>query len=144
MLTIDQLLRFAVAQKASDLHLSAGEPPMLRIHGDIERVERPPLTPEDTHRLLFDVITDAQRRAFQEKLEVDFAFALDDDLRFRVNAFVQNRGEGAVFRTIPTKIPKLRRSQPAADPAQVLRARRRASCSSPARPAAASRRRSPR
>ena len=105
MLTIDQLLRFAVAQKASDLHLSAGEPPMLRIHGDIQRVEGPALTPEDTHRLLFDVLTDSQRRAFQEKLEVDFAFALDENLRFRVNAFVQNRGEGAVFRTIPTKIP---------------------------------------
>ena len=105
MLTIDQLLRFAVAQKASDLHLSAGEPPLLRIHGDIERVDGPALTPEDTHRLLFDVLTDAQRRVFQEKLEIDFAFALDEHLRFRVNAFVQNRGEGAVFRTIPTKIP---------------------------------------
>jgi twitching motility protein PilT len=105
VLTIDQLLRFAVAQKASDLHLSAGEPPLLRIHGEIERVDGPPLTPEDTHRLLFDILTDAQRRTFQDKLEIDFAFALDETLRFRVNAFVQNRGEGAVFRTIPTKIP---------------------------------------
>src|SRR6476659_1120125 len=77
MLTINQLLRFDV----------------------------PSLTAEDTHRLIFDVMNDAQRRIFQEKLEVDFAFALDDELRFRVNAFVQNRGEGAVFRSIPHKIP---------------------------------------
>jgi twitching motility protein PilT len=105
MLTINQLLRFAAQTKASDLHLSAGEPPSLRIHGDIQRVDVPALTPEDTHRLIFDVMNDAQRRIFQEKLEVDFAFALDDELRFRVNAFVQNRGEGAVFRSIPHKIP---------------------------------------
>jgi twitching motility protein PilT len=105
MLTINELLRFAAQTKASDLHLSAGEAPSLRIHGDIQRVDVPALTAEDTHRLIFDVMNDAQRRVFQEKLEVDFAFALDDELRFRVNAFVQNRGEGAVFRSIPHKIP---------------------------------------
>jgi twitching motility protein PilT len=105
-LSISSLLRFAVAQKASDLHLSAGEPPMMRIHGDMFRVDAPALTSEQTHRLIFDVMNDAQRRSFQDKLEVDFAFALDTDLRFRVNAFVQNRGEGAVFRTIPTTIPR--------------------------------------
>ncbi|MBX3160186.1 MAG: type IV pilus twitching motility protein PilT [Deltaproteobacteria bacterium] len=106
MTSISALLRFAVAQKASDLHLSAGEAPMMRVHGDMYRVDMPALTPEDTHALIFDVMNDAQRRTFQEKLEADFAFALDDDLRFRVNVFVQNRGEGAVFRTIPTKIPR--------------------------------------
>jgi twitching motility protein PilT len=106
MVTIPSLLKFAVAQKASDLHLSAGESPLLRIHGEMVRVDVPALTKEDTHRLIFDVMNDNQRRVFQEKLECDFAFALDDTLRFRVNAFVQNRGEGAVFRTIPTKIPK--------------------------------------
>ncbi len=106
MLTIPQLLRFAVQSKASDVHLSAGEPPMLRIHGEMQRVDYPPLTSEETHRLIFDVMNDAQRRTFQDKLEADFAFALDAELRFRVNAFVQNRGEGAVFRTIPTKIPR--------------------------------------
>jgi twitching motility protein PilT len=106
MLTIPQLLRFAVQQKASDVHLSAGEPPMLRVHGEMVRVEHPALTSEDTHRLIFDVMNDGQRRTFQDRLEADFAFALDDDLRFRVNVFVQNRGEGAVFRTIPTKIPR--------------------------------------
>jgi len=104
--TIPSLLRFAVAQKASDLHLSAGEAPMLRVHGEMHRIDMPALTKEDTHRLIFDVMNDGQRRTFQEKLEADFAFALDDELRFRVNVFVQNRGEGAVFRTIPSKIPR--------------------------------------
>ena len=105
MLSISQLLRFMASVKASDLHISAGEAPMVRVHGEINRIDVPALTPEDTHRLIFDIMNDAQRRVFQEKLEVDFAFALDDDLRFRVNAFVQNRGEGAVLRSIPTKIP---------------------------------------
>ncbi|HUQ04558.1 MAG TPA: type IV pilus twitching motility protein PilT [Kofleriaceae bacterium] len=106
MLTMPQLLRFAVQNKASDVHLSAGEPPRFRVHGEIVALDHPPLSAEETHRLIFDVMNDAQRRTFQDRLEADFAFALDDDLRFRVNAFVQNRGEGAVFRTIPTKIPR--------------------------------------
>ncbi|MBA3393290.1 MAG: type IV pilus twitching motility protein PilT [Deltaproteobacteria bacterium] len=105
-MTIPHLLRFAVAQGASDLHLSAGEPPMLRVNGDMFRIDAPALTQEETHKLIFDVMNDNQRRTFQEKLEADFAFALDATLRFRVNAFVQNRGEGAVFRTIPHKIPR--------------------------------------
>jgi twitching motility protein PilT len=105
MLTISALLRFMAQNKASDLHLSAGEAPMVRVHGELQRIDIPALTPEEAHRLVFDTMSDAQRRVFQEKLEVDFAFALDDTLRFRVNAFVQNRGEGAVFRSIPTKIP---------------------------------------
>ena len=104
--SIASLLRFAVQQKASDLHVSAGEPPMVRVHGDMFRVDSPALSPEDAHRMIFDIMNDTQRRTFQDKLECDFAFALDDDLRFRVNVFVQNRGEGAVFRTIPSKIPR--------------------------------------
>ena len=106
MTSIGQLLKFAVQQKASDLHISAGEAPMMRIHGEMFRVDMPALTSEQTHRLIFDVMNDAQRRSFQEKLECDFAYSLDEELRFRVNVFVQNRGEGAVFRTIPTKVPK--------------------------------------
>jgi len=106
MTSIAALLRFAVQQKASDLHVSAGEPPMLRVHGDMFRIDSPALSPEDAHRMIFDIMSDAQRRTFQDKLECDFAFALDDMLRFRVNVFVQNRGEGAVFRTIPSKIPR--------------------------------------
>ena len=105
-LSISSLLRFAVEQKASDLHISAGEPPLVRVHGDMHRIDVPALSKEDTHKLVFDVMNDTQRRVFQDKLECDFAFALDENLRFRVNVFVQNRGEGAVFRTIPTKIPR--------------------------------------
>jgi twitching motility protein PilT len=104
--TVSALLEFAVASGASDLHLSAGEPPMLRIHGEMMRVDTPALSPEDTHKLIFDVMNDTQRRTFQDKLEADFAFTLDETKRFRVNVFSQNRGEGAVFRTIPHKIPR--------------------------------------
>ncbi|MDQ3369594.1 MAG: type IV pilus twitching motility protein PilT [Myxococcota bacterium] len=106
MLTIPHLLRFMATQGASDLHLSAGEAPMMRVHGEMYRVDAPALSAEDTHKLIFDVMNDGQRRTFQEKLEADFAFPLDELLRFRVNAFVQNRGEGAVFRLIPHKIPR--------------------------------------
>ena len=105
MLTITQLLRFATNLKASDIHLSAGEPPILRIHGELQRLDHPPLTPEQAHRLVFDLMNDTQRRVFQDKLECDFAFALDDTTRFRINAFVQSRGEGAVMRSIPSRIP---------------------------------------
>ncbi len=104
---VTRLLRFAVEQGASDIHVSAGERPMLRISGDLVPIDWPALTPEQAHAVVFDVMNDSQRRTFQENLEVDFAYRLDDTLRFRVNAFVQNRGEGAVFRNIPTKIPKM-------------------------------------
>jgi twitching motility protein PilT len=104
---VQRLLRFAVEQGASDLHLSSGDSPMLRISGDLVRVDLPPLPAEEAHRLIFQVMNDQQRRTFQEHQEVDFAYALDEVLRFRVNAFVQNRGEGAVFRLVPNKIPRL-------------------------------------
>lgn len=106
MVDIARLLTFAVEQGASDLHLSAGESPMVRVRGDLTRVDLPPLTPDEAHRLIFDVMTDAQRRTFQERLEVDFAYSMSSQLRFRVNAFVQNRGEGAVFRHIPAQVPR--------------------------------------
>jgi twitching motility protein PilT len=101
------LLRFTVERGASDLHVSAGEPPMVRIHGDLVRIDHPPLLPEEAHRLVFEVMNDAQRRQFQEHLELDFAYKLDATTRFRVNAFMHDRGEGAVFRHIPGKIPRV-------------------------------------
>lgn len=107
MASIAELLRFAVASGASDLHLSAGESPMMRIHGDMFRVDLPPLSEEEAHLLIYDVMGDAHRKVFQEHLEVDFAFQLDDELRFRVNAFNQSRGEGAVFRAFPTRVPSM-------------------------------------
>jgi twitching motility protein PilT len=102
---VAKLLRFAVESHASDLHISSGEAPMVRIDGDMRRIDYPALTRDETHRMIFDLMNDSQRRAFQEHLEVDFSFALDDVLRFRVNVFIQNRGEAAVFRSIPCQIP---------------------------------------
>ncbi len=101
---ITQLLTFGVEQGASDCHLSSGEPPMLRIHGDLKKLDHPPLTKEEVHAMVFDMMNDAQRRVFQETHECDFSFELGEIARFRVNVFLQRRGEAAVFRTIPTKI----------------------------------------
>ncbi|MCX7946716.1 MAG: type IV pilus twitching motility protein PilT [Hydrogenophilus sp.] len=99
-----ELLTFAVRSKASDLHLSAGMPPLLRIYGDIRKVNLPALTHEDVKKLVYDVMNDAQRRHFEAELEADFSFEVQGVARFRVNAFVQRRGMGAVFRTIPSKV----------------------------------------
>ncbi|MGE3153993.1 MAG: type IV pilus twitching motility protein PilT [Nitrospiraceae bacterium] len=101
---ISQLLSFGVKEGASDCHLSAGEPPMLRLHGDMKKVDMPPMTQEQVHSLVYDIMSDAQRKNFEENLECDFSFALGDISRFRVNVFLQNRGLAAVFRTIPTEI----------------------------------------
>jgi twitching motility protein PilT len=104
---VTQLLAFGVEQGASDCHLSAGEPPMLRVNGDLKKLDYPPLTQEEVHSLVYDIMSDAQRRNFQETHECDFSFALGDVARFRVNVFMQRKGEGAVFRTIPSKILSL-------------------------------------
>ena len=101
---ITQLLAFGVTQGASDCHLSAGEPPMLRVNGDLKKLEHPALTREEVHALVYDVMGDAQRKTFEEFHECDFSFALGEIARFRVNVFMQRKGEGAVFRTIPSKI----------------------------------------
>jgi twitching motility protein PilT len=102
--SIRQLLRFTVEQGASDLHLSAGQPPLLRMSGDLRRIDGPSLSQQEVQRLVNEVMTDAQRRTFEEKLELDFAYTLDT-LRFRINAFMQSRGTGAVFRAISSRIP---------------------------------------
>lgn len=102
---ISELLIFMVENNGSDLHLSAGEPPMIRIHGDMRKIDMPPLDKDEVHRMIYDIMNDQQRKLFEENLELDFSFALGDIARFRVNVFKQYRGEAAVFRTIPTKIP---------------------------------------
>ncbi|MCX7857728.1 MAG: type IV pilus twitching motility protein PilT [Deltaproteobacteria bacterium] len=102
---IAELLIFMVENDGSDLHLSAGEPPMIRIHGDIRKVDMPPLDKDEVHRMIYDIMSDQQRKIYEENLELDFSFSLGDVARFRVNVFKQLRGEAAVFRTIPTKIP---------------------------------------
>lgn len=101
---IAELLAFSVKNKASDLHLSAGVPPMIRVDGDIRRINLPPLDHKQVHALIYDIMSDKQRRDFEEYLEVDFSFAIEGLARFRVNAFNQNRGCGAVFRTIPSEV----------------------------------------
>ncbi len=106
-MSITELLGFSVKHNASDLHLSAGVPPMIRIDGDVRKLEVPALSHSDVHRLLFEIMNDGQRREFEEKLEVDFSFELPDLGRFRVNAFNQSRGCSVVLRTIPVKISSL-------------------------------------
>ena len=104
---VSQLLGFAVKQGASDLHISAGLPPMLRVDGEIRRINLPPLDKKQVHDLVYDIMNDKQRKDYEEFLEVDFSFEIPDLARFRVNAFNQHRGYGAVFRTIPSKILSL-------------------------------------
>ena len=101
---ITSLLAFGVKNKASDLHLSAGLPPMIRVHGDVRRINVDPLDHKMVHSMVYDIMNDGQRKAYEEDLEVDFSFEIAGLARFRVNAFNQYRGAGAVFRTIPSKI----------------------------------------
>ena len=101
---ITQLLAFSVKNKASDLHLSSGLPPMIRVHGDVRRINVDSLEHKQVHDMVYDIMNDAQRKAYEETLECDFSFEIQGLARFRVNAFNQNRGAGAVFRTIPSKI----------------------------------------
>ena len=102
---VSELLIFGTKQNASDVHLSAGEPPILRIHGELRKLEAEPLTKDDIHKMIYDVLNDRQRKVYEEKKELDFSMSLGEEYgRFRVNCFYQNRGEAAVFRTIPSKI----------------------------------------
>jgi twitching motility protein PilT len=104
---ISELLAFSVKNKASDLHLSAGLPPMIRVHGDVRRINLPPLEHKDVHGMIYDIMNDGQRKAYEEMLECDFSFAIPGLARFRVNAYNQERGAAAVLRTIPSKILSL-------------------------------------
>ncbi|MGL6041505.1 MAG: type IV pilus twitching motility protein PilT [Deefgea sp.] len=104
---ISELLAFSVKNKASDLHLSAGLPPMIRVHGDVRRINLPAMEHKDVHDMVYDIMNDGQRKIYEDTLECDFSFEIPNLARFRVNAFVQNRGAGAVFRTIPSKVLSL-------------------------------------
>lgn len=104
MMDISQLLAFCVKQGASDLHLSAGLPPMIRVDGDMRRVNSPEMDHKEVHAMIYDIMDDQQRKVYEEELETDFSFELPDIARFRVNAFNQARGAGAVFRTIPSEV----------------------------------------
>ncbi len=104
---LTELLAFVVKNKASDLHLSSGLPPMVRVHGDVKRINVPALEHKDVHGMIYDIMNDGQRKFYEENLECDFSFAVPNLARFRVNAFVQQRGAAAVLRTIPTKVLSL-------------------------------------
>ncbi|MBS0335903.1 MAG: type IV pilus twitching motility protein PilT [Proteobacteria bacterium] len=104
---LTELLAFVVKNKASDLHLSSGLPPMIRVHGDVKRINLPAMEHKDVHGMIYDIMNDGQRKFYEENLECDFSFSVPNLARFRVNAFVQQRGAAAVMRTIPSKILSL-------------------------------------
>lgn len=101
---ITELLAFSAKQGASDLHLSAGLPPMIRVDGDVRRINLPALDHKQVQELIYAIMNDTQRVDFEKHLETDFSFDVPGVARFRVNVFNQNRGAGAVFRTIPSKV----------------------------------------
>ena len=104
---ITDLLAFSVKNKASDLHLSAGLPPMIRVHGDVRRINLPEMNAEEVGSMISSVMNDFQRKNYQQNLETDFSFELPNVARFRVNAFNTNRGPAAAFRTIPSRVLSL-------------------------------------
>lgn len=101
---ITELLAFSVEHKASDLHLSADVPPMIRVDGDVRKINIPALNHKQVHQLIYDIMNDKQRKEYEEHFEADFSFEVPGLARFRVNAFIQNRGAAAVFRTIPSEV----------------------------------------
>ncbi|MGB2118680.1 MAG: type IV pilus twitching motility protein PilT [Porticoccaceae bacterium] len=101
---ITELLAFSAKEGASDLHISAGLPPIIRIDGDVRRINLPPMEHRQVHSLIYEIMNDKQRRDYEEFLETDFSFEVPGVARFRVNVFNQNRGAAAVFRTIPSNV----------------------------------------
>jgi twitching motility protein PilT len=104
---LSELLAFAVKNGASDIHISSGLPPLIRIDGDIRRIKVDALSSNVVHDMIYDIMLDNQRKEFEERWEADFAFELPNIARFRVNAFNQSRGPSAAFRTIPTEVLSL-------------------------------------
>jgi twitching motility protein PilT len=105
---IPELLAFSVKSKASDLHISAGMPPMIRVHGEMRRINLPPMDHSEVKTMLYDIMSDYQRKTYEEHLEIDFSFAIPNLARFRVNVFNQERGAAAVLRTIPSEVISLK------------------------------------
>jgi twitching motility protein PilT len=103
-MNIQELLNFSVQQKASDLHITAGMPPLIRVDGDIRRINVEPMDHKTVHGLIYEIMNDRQRKSYEAELEVDFSFEVPGLARFRVNAFMQHRGAAAVFRTIPSRV----------------------------------------
>ena len=104
---INALLKYAKSENASDLHISAGLPPMLRVRGAMMRMQMDPLTREEAHEAIYRILTDENRRIFEERRDLDFGFEIEGVSRFRANVFLQQRGPGAVFRLVPSKVKTL-------------------------------------
>ena len=129
---------------ASDLHLTAGAPPMIRLRGRLHPLDYPKLTPQDTREIVYSILTNDQRKRLENEWQIDFSYSIPGKARFRVNAYFQRATVGAAFRLIPHDMPKLSARSACRRCSRSSRRSRAASCSSPARPARASRRRSPR
>src|SRR6266436_5930000 len=104
MATLPELLKIVVEKDGSDLHISTATPPQVRVHGHLERLPLPELSPSDTKQLVYSVLTDAQKKRFEESMELDFSFGIKGLARFRCNVFNQRGATGAVYRLIPEKI----------------------------------------
>lgn len=104
---VTELLKFTLDNKASDLHLSGKSQPIVRIDGELQRIKTDELTGDSIRAMLFSVMTEEQRAAYERDLELDFAISFGENARFRVNAFTNRLGSAAVFRVIPTKIPSM-------------------------------------
>ena len=104
---INQLLKETVEKNASDLHLSTGQSPMMRLDGSLQALESPPLDQETLMHMLHTIMDEEQKKTYENDWEIDFSYSLGKDARFRVNAYNQERGAGATFRTIPSIIPTL-------------------------------------
>ena len=141
--TLPELLdRQLVELEGSDLHITTNTPPQIRVHGHLQRLEGADLTAAETKQLAYSVLTDAQKKRFEETLELDFSFGIKGLARFRCNMFNQRGAVGAVYRADPREDPRRSRSSACRRCWRRWPSGRAASCSSPARPAAASRRRS--
>ena len=101
---ITELLGFCVKNNSSDLHVSAGMPPMIRVDGDLRKINVPEMDNRAVQKIIYDIMNDKQRKEFEENLECDFSFEVSNLARFRVNAYHQDRGVAAAFRTIPDKV----------------------------------------
>jgi len=110
-MNIVELLSFAVKNKASDLHLSAGLAPMIRVHGEIRKINLPAMEHKDVHEMVYDIMNDGQRKSYEKDLECDFSFEVPNLARFRVNAFNTQRGAASVLRTIPSNVLTLEELQ---------------------------------
>src|ERR1041384_7525558 len=107
MALIDQFLQIVVRQEASDLHFAEGEPPKIRVHGDITPIRDEPISNDEATRMLSEVCGPHNWEIFEQHGDLDFAYQMDEASRFRSNYFKQSNGYGAAFRLIPTKIATL-------------------------------------